>query len=427
MPEKLLQNKFFLYLVYGFFLFLPFERIPTFEMSGYTIKISYIFALLIFLYALLFFRSFRFKFFDNSNIYITTLWIFSALFLLFNPSRRSFIILAMWAFVFLVYFIFSRILTNPKVREIVINITILISVLISLFGLFQFFGDSFGLSTKFTQLLLPYTKIVFGFPRIQSVGLEPLYFANFLLVPIFLSFSKYIIEEKFFSKYFWVSLLLLLNLGLTVSRGAYIAIIFSLILFLVYLFFSKQSKKIFGVVLVAFLSIILSYLIIFKVNGQNASKGFRDHSVAMFQDTNKDGSSMDRLTTYKIAFGYFKEEPVLGNGLGSFGLHYTPKEKQNEGIYSTVNNEYIELLAENGIVGLGLFLAFLISMLILVVKKIKSNRVAENNLLIPIFLGCLAIFIQYNFFSTLYIIYIWVFLALLKSLTMDHKINEQLK
>ena len=416
MPEKLLQNKLFLYLVYGFFLFLPFERIPTLELGGYTIKISYVFAVLIFLYTLFFFRKIKLNLFDKSNTYITALWIFSALILLFNPNCRSLLVLFMWAFVFLIYFVFSKVLTNQKFREIAINITIFVSVLISIFGLFQFFGDSFGLSTKFTQLLPAYTKVIFGFPRIQSVGLEPLYFANFLLVPIFLSFSKYINREKFFNKYFWIALLLLLNLGLTVSRGAYIAIVFTLLLFLIYLIISKQAKKILGVISIALLSIVLTYLTIYKVNGQSASKGFREHSIVMFQDTNKDGSSMDRLETYKIAFGYFKEEPVLGNGLGSFGLHYTPVEKQKEGIYSTVNNQYIELLAENGLVGLALFLAFLVSLLMLVIKKMKLNKVSDNNILVPVFLGCLAILIQYNFFSTLYIIYIWAFLALLKSL-----------
>jgi len=419
MIERLLQNKLFLYLVYGFFLLLPLERIPTIEAGGYTIKISYIFALFIFIFIFFSIKNIKIKLYDNSNLLLIALWMFSALVFLSSPSRRSFIILSMWAFVFLVYFIFSKILTNAKVRETVINIIIFISVLVSLFGLFQFFGDSLGLSARFTGLLPAYTKAILGFPRIQSVALEPLYFANFLLVPIFLSLGKYIGKANFFNKYFWISLLLLLNLGLTVSRGAYIAIVFTLIFLLIYLFISHQYKKIIGVLLVTLLATALSYLTIFKVNGSEAGKGFKEHSVIIFQDTNQDGSSMDRLATYRAAYEYFKERPLLGNGLGSFGLRFTPQEKQNAGTYATVNNEYIELLSENGIIGLALFLAFIISLLIAVIKRIRQNDLSQNNILIPVFLGCLAIFIQYNFFSTLYIIYIWAFLALLKSLTMD--------
>ena len=44
----------------------------------------------------------------------------------------------------------------------------------------------------------------------------------------------------------------------------------------------------------------------------------------------------------------------------------------------------------------------------------KQNDQEKLNAVL-LLLGIVAVFIQYNFFSTLYIIYVWVFLAFLKA------------
>lgn len=148
------------------------------------------------------------------------------------------------------------------------------------------------------------------------------------------------------------------------------------------------------------------------VNGQSAQENFVDH--AFVENVESDGSAYDRIGTYKQAIDLFKKNFILGNGVGSFGIIATPEEKKIQGIYQTVNNEYLEILTETGVIGLFLFLAFLVLYLFEIFKGFRKREFVSQLSIITLFFGLLTIFIQYNFFSTLYIIYIWVFLALLK-------------
>lgn len=417
--ESVQSNKFISFLILAFFFTLPFERIPTFEFAGFTIKISYVVALIllivfIFNNPLLLFKKFHLSVSDKI---LLIFWLFSFLSsLAVSPDiKRSMIILCLWAFVFLLYIFLSRVLSNKEIREKVYKITLFSSVVVCLFGLFQFIGDSFGFGADITGLRFQYTKAILGFPRIQSVALEPLYFANFLLVPFFISIVGYVQNKELFKGYFLTSILILTNIILSISRGAYIALGVSLFFFMIYLFLNRYKdnymNKLAGLVVIIVFSVIISFGLIYKLNGKQASSNFTDHSVV--ENVQSDGSASDRIKTYKIALDNFKDEPVLGTGAGSFGV-LTRKSEDGTG-YGIVNNEYIEILSENGLVGFLLFFAFLIA-LILEYKtwltKLGSNK---KLMFIGLCFGFLAIFIQYNFFSTLYIIYIWAFLALLKS------------
>ena len=407
------------FLVLSLFFFLPFERIPTFELAGFTVKISYLFGLLVLV--LLFTRNSLLQTINESwsSRFLTFFWSLSFVSsLFFSPNlKRSLIFLGLWLFVFLLYLLLPKYLTKPGARDQIYSIIILSSCLVCLFGLYQFIGDSLGLSQSLTGLRIQYTKIVMGFPRIQSVALEPLYFANFLIVPFFLSLWRYIKSKSFFGLYFWTSFLILTNVILTISRGAFIAVSLSLILLLFYLFLNRVQgqylKKVFAILTVLLLSLAISFLLITKLNGRQAASNFADHSVV--ENVQADGSAYDRIGTYKIALNQFREKPFLGNGVGSFGVlsrDTTPAGNPGLGV---VNNEYLEILSETGIIGLGLFLLFLIYFLKEGWRGYREANPAKKLIITILFLSLFAIFIQYNFFSTLYIIYIWAFLALFKS------------
>ena len=417
------MNGIISFLTLALFFVLPFERIPTFEFVGFTIKISYIVGcilLVVFIFSkpLKLFKRFGLSLSDK---FLLAFWLFSLLgSLITSPDiKRSLIILALWAFVFLLYLILSRILANAALREKMYKIILFSSALVCLFGLFQFIGDSFGLSTSVTGLRYEYTKVILGFPRIQSVALEPLYFANFLLVPFFISIVKYVQNKEIFRLYFWISILILTNIILTISRGAFIALGVSFFIFMIYLLINRYKEnymnKFIGLIIIFLIAIIISFGLITKLNGKQAISNFADHSVV--ENVQSDGSALDRIGTYKLALKYFAENPVLGIGPGGFGV--LTHGSGSETGYGIVNNEYIEILSENGLIGFLLFFAFLISYVI--EYKNKFQKIGSKNKLIflGLGLGILAILIQYNFFSTLYIIYIWAFMALLKSYTLQ--------
>ena len=81
--------------------------------------------------------------------------------------------------------------------------------------------------------------------------------------------------------------------------------------------------------------------------------------------------------------------------------------------YDIVNNQYIELLTETGWVGLSAFL-FLIIFIIWrgVIAFYKSRNRFIKYTLVGLMSAFVATMFQYNFFSTLYIIPIWILIGI---------------
>lgn len=427
MQNIVTKNKYLLLIFLAVIFALPFERIPTMEVFGFTIKISYILAV-IFLATILFsgnaIKLFKGTGFSLSDKALVLFWAASLISLLWAPDlKRGVIIFALWTFIISIYFVFSRVLTSSAIRQKAENTILLVSTIVCVFGIYQFLGDSFGLPTYLTGLREAYTKTILGFPRIQSVALEPLYFANFLLIPFFISLKRYIKNDQILKPHFILSILILINIILTISRGVYIAVGLSLFLLLIYLWINRKKEnyfnKMLGIIAIVIVSLLLSMALVFRLNGRSATSNFIDHAVV--ENTQSDGSALDRLGTYKMALDFTKDKPIFGNGLGSFGVFATPDFKKDQGIYQTVNNEYLEILSETGVTGLGLFVLFLIFLAYEDWTAYKKRDDNEKLSLTILALGCLAILVQYNFFSTLYIIYIWVFLALLKGSTLQNR------
>lgn len=402
-----------------FFFVLPFERIPTLEVAGFTLKISYILALVL---IVLFIFSNPIKILKRSPL-TTSDWLLLLFFgvsaistIAYSFVTRSIIVLLLWAFMFILYLILSRVIISKEVVRKIEDAILIATLLICIFGLFQFVGDSLGLSQSITGLRIQYTKIVMAFPRIQSVALEPLYFANFLFIPLYISIKRYLNAKKNFGKYFWFISLIIALVVLTVSRGAFLALAITLAILFVYLFIQKRkdlSKKGGALILSTFIAIVFAFGLIYVFDGSSALKTFFGHSVVT--NVSEDGSSYNRILSYRQSTDVLKKSVILGNGIASFGILTTPKENIAKSGYATVNNEYLEILAETGIIGLLLFTLFLVFYFREIIIASKQKEASARTSLFVLSLAVLAILIQYNFFSTLYIIYIWAYLALLKS------------
>ncbi len=106
---------------------------------------------------------------------------------------------------------------------------------------------------------------------------------------------------------------------------------------------------------------------------------------------------------------------MLGKGIGNFGpwIAYYPNITPITG-WKIVNNQYIELLAETGTVGLASFLIIILTLTLRTFIALKHAKdVYLRSVLIGLFAAVWGIVIQYNFFSTLYIIHIWIAFGLL--------------
>jgi O-antigen ligase len=324
---------------------------------------------------------------------------------------------------------------------------IVISALVACaFGFYQFFGDLIGIPTSLTGLRDAYTKKEFlGFPRIQSTALEPLYFANYLLLPISLSIVVYLFRR---SSYVWALIPLLVCLWLTVSRGAFGAVTIILFLMVVIGIGTKRIKQVGVLVAVALATIGIALGLIAlgttidaeptqagdspsaseegptaseegptpSEEGPSASEEgpSASESVETFSGQSVNTADLgSRGASWNMAIQAFREHPVLGIGPGNFGdyVHNTMPSLFASDLW-IVNNETLEILAETGIIGFVCFSLFAFSLLWLTIKRLAKRGIWEQPLLLGLLVCLVGYAAQYQFFSTLYITHIWLTIGL---------------
>jgi len=408
--------------------FLPFERVPTYNLAGLDIKINVLIGsltLFAWILALIFNRT-KWKVQPNALAIPICLFIIT---LALSLTQALNFTRAIEVFIFIMFTISLSIMTVNMIPNIdLLRKTVLVlfisSFFVGIFGIFQFGGDVIGLPQSITLLKEGYTSAIFGFPRIQAFSMEPLYYANYLLIPISLALAYFfgkvaIFEKKGRSgrKSLWMLVgflaLLLVNFVLTVSRGGYLGLVATLAVFTIF-----YLKKIFTWRNLAIIVVLI--LVYFGVNFALSKSQARAYQNFMSHITLKDVSLSDestlgRLKSYDQALTIFKKNLTWGVGIGNFGPAKWgyPLQAPPTG-WDIVNNEYLEIAVETGIVGL---LAFASIIIVLIVRSLVALKIAHEPFLRATLIGLLAAFIgvlvQYNFFSTLYIIHIWVLIGLI--------------
>lgn len=407
----------------GWFLiifFLPFERVPSIELAGINLKINTLlgFLTLFSWVCALMANSKKYKVSSNALSVPLSLFVIA---LLLSLSQAENLSRAITVLVFILFTISLSILAvnlvnNRENLKKTILILFISGLIVGIFGLFQFGGDVIGFPQSLTLLKEGYTSKVFGFPRIQAFSMEPLYLANFLLIPLGVGLALFINRQSEpLKRSFLVILisLLMINFVLTVSRGGYLGLVGTLLVLGLFFFrrlFSLRNILI-GIVAMA----IIIYGVSFALSrGQyRATNEFLGH--IKFQDITEGESIEGRLVTFRNALRAYEQSPLLGIGIGNYGpwaKNYPPVPPKTG--WDIVNNQYIEVLAETGLVGL---IAYSLLLIVLVFRSLVALKYTSDLFLKSVLIGLLAalvgVLIQYNFMSTLYIIHIWVLIGLL--------------
>lgn len=309
----------------------------------------------------------------------------------------------------------DRLMTYAKI--------LVVSALVAcVFGFYQFFGDLLGLPVSWTGLRPQYAKAVFGFPRIQSTGLEPLYFGNFLMISaglLIMAMARNVQRRQAAIAFAMIATVV----WLTVSRGAMVALAVSIVVGLGTAIWRRQWHGVAVMVGVTVLSIGLAFSMLYlgshyavKVDKSGGSTQ-TTHAIENFskQTTNVSSgeSSEGRAVTRRLALKAFGSHPILGIGPGAFGA-FAAREMPDRfsGDGAIVNNETLEILAETGIAGIVSLALFLLGLAWAVIRSVGKDLVS-GVWAYGIILALMAIAMQYQTFSTLYITHVWVALGLL--------------
>ena len=400
--------------------FLPFERIPSLEMGGVTFKIDHFLIPLVFLLVVLKILLDR-KFNIPKDPIRTMIIIFIFALGLSLPialnQGRALQVFAFMILMLLIYLIVTLVVKDKQTLVFVLKGLLLGSAVAGIFALYQFLGDMAGLPPALTLLKEGYDQSTFGFARVQAMSAEPLYFANYIFIPIFLCLLLIVRGEvnKILGRSLAIilSVTLLIDFVLTVSRGAYIAAVAAgLALIILQAKLVLTWKSILGGILILFLVAGGSYLALLK-SEPRALDEFLAH-VAL-EDREKGESVVLRAKTMTEGWEMFRNNWMRGVGLGNFGVSYLndPIAPPSEG-WPIVNNEYIEILAEGGIMA---FIPFILLIILIFFRGIaaflKTGDKLLKTILMAFLLAFFAILVQYLTFSTLYIIYIWFLIGLI--------------
>lgn len=137
-------------------------------------------------------------------------------------------------------------------------------------------------------------------------------------------------------------------------------------------------------------------------------------------------SKLDRLYTFESAYNTALANPVLGVGLSNFSRHYDKylPATNDAGIRNFMmkknskvipNNIYVELWAENGIVALLVFLAFL-GLLLLYAREDRSKALLG---------GLVCMMLCFFAYPTFTMIYLWAFMAAPVAGYISHKVETE--
>ncbi len=256
----------------------------------------------------------------------------------------------------LVYLLTTFYLTGEKERAAVIWALLILAVVEIFVGLRQFSsGDNW----------LP-----FGFRRTDSghrasgMLISSIHLAGYLetVGPLALSFAIWGAWKnwvRILSGY--IAIMCYLGIAITGSRGGYISALFSLLVFVAISLFNvkrTRPKKFRTALLVT--TLITGLSVFGAIALMLKSDLLRERLSMIPQQFEKNGLDI-RIYNWQAALDQFRESPIIGTGAGThiyYGRLFRRPPLQSDPIHA--HSDYLELLAEYGIVGavgMGVFLA----------------------------------------------------------------------
>lgn len=397
---------------------LPFERIPTLDIGFFTVKMDQVFAGLTMLAWILNLMFAKRKILSYPLGIPLILFLLTALIGVFQAGdfSRALSVFIFVAFMMVISFTTVNLIDDKEKLISLIKTLFISAALVCLFAFYQFLADLAGFPLILTGLKDIYSKAVMGFPRIQAFSMEPLYLANYLFIPLGLAAAFYFFRQREVgakNRLLVLILAIILIIVLGISRGAYLALFFMGLFFALFLLKKVLTIKNLIISLFSLLIIGTAAYGFLTIAQPKAIEQFTQH--ATLERYYEEESVQKRLRDYQKALGFFATSPVIGIGLGNYGPAYENYPNQPKGDnWEIVNNQYIETLTETGVLGLSsLLLVFLVIIWRSIVAYFKTQDQLLRASLFGLLAAFLAILVQYNFFSTLYIMHIWVLIGLI--------------
>jgi O-antigen ligase len=321
----------------------------------------------------------------------------------FDPYSTRFILIQVAAF--LIYFSAVLVFTDTPKR---------LRLLVRTITVFGFFLAIFGLTQSFTSPDKVYW--IREMPQSQAFGpfINRHHFAGYmelaLALPLGLVFSGSIEREKKFI-YLFAAGLMAVALIMTNSRGGLISL-FAELLFLVatmglrrrrHKHRKRESEEHKPRIKSAAVKAGLALAMVVALFGSVVLLGGEEALSRMVGSVNTDDPTTGRAHFWSVTVDIIKNHPLVGTGLGAFGVVYTGYDSRN-GMYrlEQAHNDYLQVLSDGGIVGAGLGLFFVVSLFRMGFARRESRDDFRRGVATGALAGCFAVLIHSFFDFTLH-------------------------
>jgi O-antigen ligase len=218
-----------------------------------------------------------------------------------------------------------------------------------------------------------------------SINQHPSYLAMYVIVSIFISLESYFETSlKMWKRIVWlvIATFLLTSIYFLSSRSGLMTIVVFVPFYLLYK--NYRSMKL-GTGLLILLTLLLLFPIV--LTNERVSISMKEISINSFFQ--KD----ERLSIWDSAINLISKNILLGVGIGDVKTELMKEyiERDDNSLIQNqynVHNQYLEVLLENGIIGLILFLAILIVML--------TSAISERNIIYLLFIVMMIIFFLFE-------------------------------
>lgn len=138
----------------------------------------------------------------------------------------------------------------------------------------------------------------------------------------------------------------------------------------------KRTERFFKAAIIVVISLILFYVASFFVPAVN-------EVLMRFLNIGEDQESATRFSMWALALKNFKSSPIFGIGWGGYKYQFNqylfnPHVRAERYAYLNAHNVYLQLLAETGIIGFGLFITGAIIAFMKTVQLLKRPQIKEN-------------------------------------------------
>lgn len=255
----------------------------------------------------------------------------------------------------LIFFLITNNLDKKTDFNSFIHLLFITSSLVSIYTIMQYYGFD------------PYLSDLHSLT--STIG-QKNWISNYLAMIFPVVFSYFLLEQTKKNKilYFFLLPILYITLMICQSRGIWISISFTLIL-AIYITFKFRLFKIFQENKRWLILLLIGFLIITAIYSTDNPLNKSAITVpqrALSTFDKQDPSINTRLLIWKTTFEMIKDGPILGFGIGSFKANYldyqaeiledNPYYIKYSGKAGEAHNEYLQIWAELGIIGLGLFI-----------------------------------------------------------------------